>query len=207
MPKYEIEDSITVNSLFSFIDFEKFKESILLYKKDKVDGSQQIDTFGSIGSQDPQALFEKILAEEYADGANQWKFKLEKEFKRGLKVKMWAKRLESGHDMHRADFNMPNISMQQADSYVKDFDTKNTDPFVESMTVLSRDETHKYATVTRIISKIPMMTKRESVMAMKRIELPSGEVCWLMNTIEHPDYPKNNQYVKIDFFKGMKFSP
>jgi hypothetical protein len=40
MPKYEIEDSITVNSLFSFIDFEKFKESILLYKKDKVDGSQ-----------------------------------------------------------------------------------------------------------------------------------------------------------------------
>tara|TARA_B110000285_G_C14666057_1_gene398187 strand:- start:144 stop:332 length:189 start_codon:yes stop_codon:yes gene_type:complete len=40
MPKYEVEDSITVNSLFSFIDFEKFKESILLYKKDKVDGSQ-----------------------------------------------------------------------------------------------------------------------------------------------------------------------
>ena len=120
---------------------------------------------------------------------------------------MYAKRLESGHDMHRAEFNMPNISMQQVDSFVRNFDTKSTDPLVESMTVISRDETHKYATVTRIITKIPMMTKRESIMAMKRMELPSGEVCWLSNTIEHPDYPKNDQYVRIDWFKGMKFSP
>ena len=35
MAKYEAEDALTVNSLFSFINFEKFKESILLYKKDR----------------------------------------------------------------------------------------------------------------------------------------------------------------------------
>lgn len=39
MQKYEAEDSMAVNSLFSFIDFEKFKESILLYKKDRVDAA------------------------------------------------------------------------------------------------------------------------------------------------------------------------
>jgi hypothetical protein len=77
---------------------------------------------------------------------------------------------------------------------------------MESFTVIERDEVLKYATLSRIITKIPMMTKRESIMAMKRLELPSGEVCWLMNTVEHPDYPKNNQYVRIDWFKGMKYT-
>jgi hypothetical protein len=32
MAKYEAEDPVAVNSLFSFIDFDKFKKSILLYK-------------------------------------------------------------------------------------------------------------------------------------------------------------------------------
>jgi hypothetical protein len=62
------------------------------------------------------------LTEDYLDGANDWKFKMNKELKRGLKITMYAKRLESGIDMHRVEFNMPNISMQQADSYIKDFD-------------------------------------------------------------------------------------
>lgn len=146
------------------------------------------------------------MTEDYLDGANDWKFKMNKELKRGLKITMYAKRLESGIDMHRVEFNMPNISMQQADSYIKDFDTKSTDPLMESFTVIERDEVLKYATLSRIITKIPMMTKRESIMAMKRLELPSGEVCWLMNTVEHPDYPKNNQYVRIDWFKGMKYT-
>ena len=35
VPKYEIEDPVTVNSLFSFIQFDKFKEAILKYGSDK----------------------------------------------------------------------------------------------------------------------------------------------------------------------------
>lgn len=126
--------------------------------------------------------------------------------KRGLKIKIWAKRLENGHDMSRVYYNMPNVNMMQVESFINNFDTKNTDPVVESMTVLARDEVHKYGTITRIISKIPMMTKRESIMAMKRIELPNGELAYLMNTVEHPDFPRNNQYVRIDWFKGVKFT-
>ena len=53
MAKYEAEDALTVNSLFSFINFEKFKESILLYKKDRVDSGNQGEAFGSIGASDP----------------------------------------------------------------------------------------------------------------------------------------------------------
>lgn len=41
--KYEAEDAVTVNSLFSFIDFNKFKESILLYKKDRDDSTAILD--------------------------------------------------------------------------------------------------------------------------------------------------------------------
>lgn len=43
MAKYEAEDAVTVNSLFSFIDFNKFKESILLYKKDRDESSAILD--------------------------------------------------------------------------------------------------------------------------------------------------------------------
>ena len=109
--------------------------------------------------------------------------------------------------MSRVEYVMPNITIAQVDSYIKDFDTKNADPYVESTTVVSRDEVHKYALITRIITKIPMMTKRESIMAMKRIELQNGEICYLMNTVDHPDFPKTNQYVRIDWFKGVKFTP
>ena len=35
MPKYEEQDPVAVNSLFSFIDFDKFKKSILIYKADR----------------------------------------------------------------------------------------------------------------------------------------------------------------------------
>ena len=60
MAKYEAEDAVTVNSLFSFIDFNKFKESILLYKKDRDDSAAVLDqkTSMSIGGQDPAALFD-----------------------------------------------------------------------------------------------------------------------------------------------------
>ena len=60
MAKYEAEDAVTVNSLFSFIDFNKFKESILLYKKDRDDSAAVLDqkTSMSIGGQDPTALFD-----------------------------------------------------------------------------------------------------------------------------------------------------
>ena len=152
-------------------------------------------------------MFDHLMAEDYQNGANGWQHKLDKELKRGLKIKIWAKRLENGHDMSRAAYNMPNVTMQQVESFINEFDKKNTDPYVESMTVLARDEVHKYGTLTRIISKIPMMTKRESIMAMKRKELPNGELCYLMNTVEHPDFPRNNQYVRIDWFKGMVCSP
>lgn len=43
MKQYEAEDAVTVNSLFSFIDFEKFKESILLYKKDRDNSDAALD--------------------------------------------------------------------------------------------------------------------------------------------------------------------
>ena len=137
-------------------------------------------------------MFDELMAEDTENGANGWVFKLDKEMKRGLKMKIWSKRLENGHDISKAVYNMPNVKMSQVESFINAFDTKNTDPYVESMTVLARDEVHKYGKLTRVISKIPMMTKRECVFAMNRTETANGEICYLMNTVDHPDYPKNN---------------
>ena len=122
MAKYEAEDALTVNSLFSFINFEKFKESILLYKKDRVDSGNQGEAFGSIGASDPQKMFDELMAEDTENGANGWVFKLDKEMKRGLKMKIWSKRLENGHDISKAVYNMPNIKMSQVESFINAFD-------------------------------------------------------------------------------------
>ena len=35
IPKYEERDSLGVNCLFAFTDFSKFKEAILMFKKDE----------------------------------------------------------------------------------------------------------------------------------------------------------------------------
>ena len=39
MPRYEKENVIGVETIYALVDFDKFKESILRYKKDAVDGN------------------------------------------------------------------------------------------------------------------------------------------------------------------------
>ena len=54
-------------------------------------------------------MFDELMAEDTDNGANGWVFKLDKEMKRGLKMKIWSKRLENGHDISKAIYNMPNV--------------------------------------------------------------------------------------------------
>lgn len=51
MPRYEAEDPVTVNSLFSFIDFDKFKTSILQYKADRKNIEESQGKSTSIGDE------------------------------------------------------------------------------------------------------------------------------------------------------------
>lgn len=62
------------------------------------------------------------------------------------------------------------------------------------------------ATFYRIVTKIPMMTKRESIIRMRRTE-KDGHVFFLMNSTEKEDLPKTPEFVRTDLFKGQRYTP
>jgi hypothetical protein len=56
------------------------------------------------------------------------------------------------------------------------------------------------------ISKIPMMTDREGLMNISRVE-KDGKVLYVINSIDRDDYPRGTQMVRCDFFKGVEYTP
>ena len=108
-----------------------------------------------------------MLAEDVNDPASGWVFKAEKKLKEGLSFKLWTKPQEGGIDMSRVEYSYPGVSMQQVDQYFINFKEMNKDPYLESMEIFERDE-RGMATFYRLVTKIPMMTKRESIIKMFR---------------------------------------
>ena len=133
-------------------------------------------------------MFDSLLAENVDDPAHGWKFKAEKKLKGGLSFKLWAKTQDGGIDMSRVEYTYPGVSMKQVDNYFINFKEANKDPYLESMDVFERDE-RGMATFYYLVTKIPMMTRRESIIRMKRTE-KDGESYYLMNTTEKDDIPK-----------------
>lgn len=90
--------------------------------------------------------------------------------------------------MSRVEYSFPSISMPQVDEYFKKFKEQNRDPYLESMEIFERDE-RGMPSLYYIVTKIPMMTKRESIIRMKRTE-KDGHIFYLLNTVEKDDIPR-----------------
>ena len=71
MPRYEKENIITVETIFGLIDFDKFKECILRYKKDSGSGSPIDTPSQELGKQDEQVFF-KYDKEDPDDSKTGW---------------------------------------------------------------------------------------------------------------------------------------
>ena len=78
LKKYEGENTLSVETIFGLIDFEKFKTLILRYKKDSESlKSEETATAGSaLGSQD-ESVFWKYDKEDPNDPASGWMKKAE----------------------------------------------------------------------------------------------------------------------------------
>lgn len=106
--------------------------------------------------------------------------------------------------MSRGHHVMKNISQEQIDYFLRNIETKNTDPYIKEIKILERDETG-FPTQYYTVSKIPMMTDRESIMSMKRFER-DGKVCYIIKTIERDDIPRTDKRIRMEFFKGVEYT-
>jgi hypothetical protein len=106
--------------------------------------------------------------------------------------------------MTRGDHIMPEINMNQVDLFLREIDTRNSDPYLKEIRILERDASG-YPTQYYTISKLPMMTDRESLMSMQRIE-QGDKVIYIIKSIEREDFPRSNKMVRMDFFKAVEYT-
>jgi len=130
---------------------------------------------------------------------------MDKELKGGIKIKFWTKVTENGLNMTRTDFSMPNINIKQVDLMLMEIDKRNVDPYLKKIEILERDE-RGMPTQYYTLSKIPMMTDREGLMNMRRVE-KDGKIMYIFNSIERDDYPRGTKSIRIDFFQAVEYTP
>jgi len=95
LPDYEKINNETVDTIFGFTDFEKFKQTILTYKRGldqgatpaKVDAKDSLPLHAMVGKDKEHLLkiFDDLNAEDTTDKKNGWKKTLEIKEKDGLK--------------------------------------------------------------------------------------------------------------------------
>lgn len=93
---------------------------------------------------------------------------------------------------------MPNIDIKQVDLMLMEIDKRNIDPYLKRIDILKRDD-RGMPTEYYTHSKIPMMTDREGLFNMRRLE-KDGKILYIFNSIERDDYPRNTNKIRIDFF-------
>ena len=100
MAAYREKDELTVETLYGIIEFSKFKETILRFKKDNVQFDRKPedspDLRGSaITTEDGYALYEKLAAENVDDPQFKWQKKLTNLTKPGVVINYWQKPMEN----------------------------------------------------------------------------------------------------------------
>ena len=51
-------------------------------------------------------------------------------------------------------------------------------------------------------SKMPMMTMRENLISMEKMDIDDGRVLFLIRSVEHPKYPITKEAIRMQFYKA-----
>lgn len=184
MGKYEAANKDGFDTLFGFIDFDKFKANILRYKADhkkvnEEEGSTASDSDNaSLGHQD-ENIFWELIKEDIDDKKFGWKKSLEMKItpKNPVSCIMYQRPMPNmkGINMVRTDITFKDVQAQAFESFMKSFtegggeEIENVKKF-EVFDKKSTDDMKFY-----ILSKIPMMTDRENLVHWTRKTMPDGK--------------------------------
>lgn len=178
LKKYEEINALAVNTLFGFTNFDKFKESILIFKKDEA-ASFQANEDDIQGSQEianaDESFYWKLKEENVRDPSTGWASKLDMKEKDGVKVQLWSKKMpDTKMNMMYSEAVYKGIKMITFFNFIKDFEkTMKDQPMIKQFKVLTRDE-NGYPEITYSITKAPMMSDRENLTSLKVRDLEDG---------------------------------
>lgn len=176
LESYEKIDAETVDVLFGFVDFDKFKQKMLEYKggmqdekfKEKVD-EQAMAQYVDANQEEIVKLFNDLHAEDLKDPKHGWKLSLEMQEKDGIHCNVYQRPIPGrGIKMCRNDTIMRGITIGAWFEFSKNFLSYNKDdPEFSKNTVfnneiqMSDDRMHG---VLHSRSKFgPMASDRESL--------------------------------------------
>ena len=159
-----------MNSLFAFTDLPKFKEAILMFKKDEAATfqSNEDDKAGivDINNQD-ESFYWDLRKEDPRDPSTGWKLKKEWPEKDGVKVIQFEKKKQDTKmNMMYSESIYRGVKPATFIDFIRNMEK---DPEIikhhKKFEVLERDE-NGYPQLIYTLNKMPMMTDREGIARM-----------------------------------------
>lgn len=197
----------TVETLFGFTDFNKFKKQVLEIKKTatKVDDTEDLST-GDGMLQIDEASFWKYYNSPITKEEG-WVKKIE--HKGNCDVTLYQKDVKIGnknHYLNYSDCRYKGISKKVMEDFFDNFDKIEQKAVKE--TKIIKDETGKLKMMYQRM-KMPLMSERDFVLEFDLKEIKDGEhagkTLWIMRTIQHPDYPLREKCIRMFIQKGFLF--
>lgn len=215
---YQDHNQDVYDVLLSFIDFNKFKQSMIDFKKTiEADQNALNQTEGSSNSgsttvSDPNAgnifsiadddfaQFEQFIAEDVNNKELKWRrvvdFKMKEKGK--FSLVMYQRPREGTTPICKSELVFRDFN---ADKFVEVVMDPNNmkQPNVKEMRLVESIDDDTKIWFTR--SKMPMMTDRTALMKFHRMKRPDGNYLFSMNCIERDDFPHTKDAIRMDMFE------
>lgn len=200
---------MAVNTLFGFIDFGKFKESILIFKKDVADSykanEDDINDNQEMSGLD-ESFYWKLKEENPKDPNSGWNHQNKGVEKDGILVDIWSKKMaDTKLNTFHSQSYYRGLKKDCAVKYFKHQDTLGWDQeFMKMHQKAEVVERHPDGSCKIIytLSKAGMMSAREGLMQMSYRELEDGSTLIMTQSIDLPQYPRGKHAVRTSVFKG-----
>lgn len=196
-PEYEKIHKATVDTLFNFVDFSKFKETMLEVKKAGNEPPKE-ETRDSIEMS--QEYMDQLLKEDPKDPKTGWQanFTQAKE-KNGFTCFSYSRSDPNNKMMmNRSCTVLKGIKLETFEKFLTDIKCMRQ-PEHKVLKFLDDANTTMYAVV-----KMPLMSDRESIFHIEKFDTPEGKRRFVLRSISHPDYPVKKSPVRMLFLKALE---
>jgi hypothetical protein len=210
--KYEKLNPEVVDSLFAFIDFEKFKKNILMSKNfldENYDRGNRTDLEKVSDISQNEALFNQLIKEDVNDPKYGWYKSLEQKDKDGYSAVVHQRPVEGKTlNVARCQSVTKNVKFEtfyevikNYEKYQKLYDTHNSQVDFKMIQPL-KIENGVYSQEIWSRSKMgAMCSDREALFRIEMREVAPGKWISIAGTFEKPEVPCDPNCVRMQYFK------
>lgn len=184
---YEKENQNTVDTLFGFIEFNKFKQQVLDIKRGEIkvkqDGSAQV-----VCGQYDEKLFWQLYNEKVDDSSKKWQQRIQHSEDK-FDVTMYSRPQENGLHMNKSEIHYKGIKLETLLEFFKNFNKyQDNQQHIKKMDILENDS-EGYPTKVYSVMKMGFMTDRESLIKLDMKKQSDGKYLWICQSYLDPAYP------------------